>query len=205
MRTICRDIETEYLKKGFNLIAGVDESGRGPLAGPVVAAAVILKERLFEARIDDCKLLTPDARKTAFIEIRAKAHIGIGVISETEIDSINIYNATKRAIIKAVKALPLKPDILLVDGRFNSLSTAIPYKCLIKGDTFCQSISAASIVAKYVRDSFMKDYHSLMPEYGFSDHKGYATKAHRNAIQKIGRSSFHRNSFMTGSEETGAV
>jgi ribonuclease HII len=188
-------------KDGFNLIIGVDEAGRGPLAGPVVAAAVALKSTSFENRIDDSKKLNFKSREKAFGEIIKKSIFGISVVSEKVIDRINILQATRQAMREAVKTLtnqienPSSFNIhVIVDGNM-SLDLDWPSTDIIKGDTLSQSIASASILAKVTRDRIMLEYDSVYPEYGFARHKGYPTQGHRRILKKIGASQIHRKSF----------
>lgn len=186
--------ERKALKEGFKTIAGVDEAGRGPLAGPVVAAAVILKDTNFKEKIEDSKKLSALQRKRAFPEIISKAEVGIGIVSHRIIDKINIYNATILAMEKAVANLPLKPDILLIDGRV-PLKLPLRQRCIINGDGQSCSIAAASIIAKVTRDKIMEGYAKQYPQYGFKEHKGYGTKKHFSTLEKFGPSPIHRFSF----------
>jgi len=186
--------ERQAQKKGHNLIAGIDEAGRGPLAGPVVASAVIIKDTSFTCEINDSKKLTPKKRLRAFHEIVQKAIVGISIIGEEAIDRVNIRQASILAMENAVNSLALKPDMLLIDGL---LKLNIPYKQtpIIRGDSKSLSIAAASIVAKVVRDCIMVDYHSLYPQYNFHIHKGYGTRNHIKALRKHGPSPIHRTTF----------
>lgn len=186
--------ERKARKAGFRRIAGIDEAGRGPLAGPVVASALILKETHFKHRIDDSKKLTPRARNLAYEEILKKAWFGIGIISEKIIDEINIYRATARAMEVAVKNLRVRPDYLLVDGRIR-IKAPCKKESIVGGDSKSLSIACASIVAKVTRDRIMCDYHKKYPVYGFLRHKGYGTKEHRRLLQKHGPSPIHRFTF----------
>ena len=186
--------EKRARKKGFNLIAGIDEAGRGPLAGPVVASAVIIKSRQFISRIDDSKKLTPRMRLIAYREIREKAVIGIGIISEKVIDRINIRRATIMAMEEAVKGLGIEPDLLLIDGRMR-IGLPFEQKPIKGGDAKSLSIAAASIIAKVTRDTIMLDYHKRYPKYRFDLHKGYGTLRHRRAIKRHGSSPIHRKTF----------
>lgn len=181
---------------GFQTIAGLDEAGRGPLAGPVVAAACILQEPVFLPFLNDSKLLTPKKRKTLFDTISSHPSIifGVGIVEPALIDELNIYEATKLAMQKAIEALSLQPDYLLIDGMPLSYKS-IPFEKIIKGDRLSQSIAAASVIAKETRDLMMEDYHLKWPDYGFNQHKGYGTAKHLQAIQKIGPCSIHRRSF----------
>jgi ribonuclease HII len=175
--------------------AGVDEAGRGPLAGPVVAAAVILPEAFSIPGLDDSKKLTHRQRVTILEQVVASAvAFAIGIVSHEEIDSINILRASIRAMEIAVNNLERKPDFLLIDGNQRT-SLLIPQETVIKGDSRCCSIAAASIVAKVRRDEIMDEYHEQYPEYNFRSHKGYATREHIEAIRKYGPCPIHRRSF----------
>lgn len=186
--------ERKAFRAGYRRVAGVDEAGRGPLAGPLVAASVVLKTTRFKNRIDDSKKLTPPARLRAYAEILRKAWVGVGVISERLIDEINIHNATARAMKKAVAALGVKPDVVLVDGKIEFF-TRCKRLNIIKGDSESLSIAGASIVAKVTRDRIMQRYHKKYPLYSFLRHKGYGTKEHMRLIRKYGPSPIHRLSF----------
>lgn len=181
--------------EGYGLVAGVDEVGRGPLAGPVVAAAVIIQERITLPGIKDSKKMTEKARDRAFFLINEKAlAVGIGVVSHSSIDRINILKASLKAMKQAVLSLAPAPDYILVDGIHN-IPVSIPQKCLKKGDQLSQSISAASIIAKVYRDRIMCSFHELFPEYGFLQNKGYGTAHHRSVLRKYGPSPIHRMTF----------
>jgi len=180
---------------GFVNIAGVDESGRGPLAGPVVAAAVVLKKWRFRSRIDDCKLLSAKARLEAYYEITENSDYSICVINSNIVDKINILNATKLAMEKAVAGLSCRAGFLLIDGNMN-VDMGLEGKSIIKGDRISLSIASASILAKVCRDRIMETVHRIYPEYGFRVHKGYATKMHLGALEKYGPTQFHRRSFL---------
>ncbi|MCI0482313.1 MAG: ribonuclease HII [Candidatus Dadabacteria bacterium] len=175
--------------------AGVDEAGRGPLAGPVVAAAVILPESFTIDGLDDSKKLTHPQRVKILQQIIASAvDIAVGVVDHEAIDSINILRASLRAMEIAVNNLGRRPDFLLIDGNQRT-SLLIPQETVIKGDSRCCSIAAASIVAKVRRDEIMNEYHEIYPEYNFRSHKGYPTKEHLEAIRKHGPCPIHRRSF----------
>lgn len=180
--------------KGYSLIAGVDEAGRGPLAGPVVAGAVILKRFDFESRIDDSKKLTRKCRETAYREILKKSVCSVGMVDEKTIDAINIYQATRLAMERAIGGLKIPPDYILIDGNIK-LNTPHPSKSIIRGDSKSMSIAAASIIAKVTRDSLMREYDSLYPAYGFKTHKGYPTRRHKEALMRYGPSPIHRYSY----------
>jgi ribonuclease HII len=194
--------ENKLKKAGYDLVIGIDEAGRGPLAGPVVAAAVVLRYSSFENRIDDSKKLSSLQRESAFQEIIDKSVFGIGVVNEKVIDSLNILNATRIAMEQAVLELVArlgqgakKQSIhLLVDGDVK-LKTKFPFTSIIKGDARSKSIASASILAKVTRDKMMDLYDKIYPQYGFKQHKGYPTKAHRIALKKFGPTIIHRNSF----------
>ncbi|WP_141431193.1 ribonuclease HII [Bacillus sp. 03113] len=187
-------LEQEFRKKGFYYIAGIDEVGRGPLAGPVVASAVILPETFYYPGVDDSKKLTEQKREEIFSIIQREAiAIGIGVISAEEIDEINIYEATKKAMLAAIIDLSTAPDFLLIDAM--KLDTPYPFEAIIKGDGKSISIAAASIVAKVTRDRMLSKIGEQYPEYGFSKNMGYGTKEHLDAIEKYGITPYHRKSF----------
>jgi len=180
--------------RGYSLIAGVDEAGRGPLAGPVVAGACIVRDRNFTEDIDDSKKLTSKKREKAYREILEKCIVGIGIVDEKIIDEINIYRATILAMEEAIAGLDAAPDYVIVDGRMR-LSARCPIKCIIGGDSKSLSIAAASIIAKVTRDRLMMKYDEIYPQYGFARHKGYGTKLHKLAIERHGPSPIHRFSF----------
>ncbi len=193
--------ERKFKKQGFDIIIGVDEAGRGPLAGPVVAAAVTLSTHRFKNRIDDSKKLNPLAREKAFQEIVRKSVFGIGIVPEGVIDSVNILQATRAAMKEAVSRLVAKlktkkrPRIhVIVDG---DLTLDIDFSCtgIIKGDSKSKSIACASILAKVTRDRIMELYDKIYPPYRFIKHKGYPTKEHREILKRIGPSLIHRRSF----------
>ncbi len=187
--------ERKYRAKGFNLIAGVDEAGRGPLAGPVVAAAVVFSEEVFIAGVNDSKKLSADKRSLLFTEIKAKAlAVGIGIVEAPQIDIINIYHASLEAMFQAVNSLTLQPDFCLSDA-YMILGLPCPQLPLIKGDARSFTIAAASIIAKVTRDRIMEEADILYPQYGFRQHKGYPTKSHKEALQKYGATPLHRESF----------
>ena len=186
--------ENEAKAAGHRLIAGIDEVGRGPLAGPVVAAAVILPDDCQLFGVNDSKQLSAKKREELYDQIQSQAiSIGIGMVDHEEIDRINIYQASKKAMGIAVEDLGFLPDYLLIDAM--ELDTAIPQKSLIKGDARSVSIAAASIVAKVCRDRLMEDYARLFPGYGFEKNAGYGTKEHLAGIQNQGIFAIHRKSF----------
>lgn len=201
-------IEDKARKSGFSLIIGIDEAGRGPLAGPVVAAAVALRKRHFSVPIRDSKQLTPLQREAAFHHIYKQAYVGIGVMNELVIDRTDILRATFFAMHNAVKNLVarLPPTrtagknfdrtvCLLVDG--NRFETDLPYhvRTIVNGDERVLSIACASIMAKVTRDRILRVYHRVFPQYGFDQHKGYPTLEHKVAIRRFGLSLIHRRTF----------
>ena len=187
--------EKRAFQKGFSRIAGIDEAGRGPLAGPVVSAAVIIPISLQIPGISDSKKLTPKKRNYLYEKIYDLAvSVGIGIVDPFEIDRINILQAALLSMAMAVENLAPQPDCLLIDGTF-LISSALPQEAIPKGDALSVSIAAASIVAKVTRDRLMERYHQDYPQFGFSKHKGYPTKAHKEAIRKFGCCLIHRRSF----------
>ena len=194
-----KDFENELYKKGINLIAGVDEVGRGPLVGPVVTAAVILPRDFYDERINDSKKLTEKKRELLYSVIYENAiSIGIGMSSNEIIDEINILEATKKAMKEAINNLSIKPEHILIDAV--KLDIDIPSTSIIKGDAKSQSIAAASIVAKVTRDRMMIELDKKHPEYDFKNNKGYGTKKHIDAIYKYGVLKEHRKTFAPISE-----
>lgn len=189
--------ENDLFDKGLKLIAGVDEAGRGPLAGPVYAAAVIFPKGTVIEGINDSKKISAQKREELYEVIIEKAlYYSISSVSPEEIDNINISNASMKAMGKAVLGLDKKPDYLLVDGNNFNQNLSIPYTCIIKGDSLSISIAAASILAKVSRDRLMVKYDSEYPEYGFLKHKGYGTKEHIEMIKKYGLTPIHRKTFV---------
>lgn len=180
---------------GFKRIAGIDEAGRGPLAGPVVAAACLIHARSFEG-INDSKLLTPSQRQSLFDQITSTPGVNyaVGIVESKEIDRINILQATIKAMREAVARIEDPPDYLLIDG-MDLFFDQIPSEKIVQGDSRSQSIAAASIIAKVTRDHLMRGYHQLYPLYGFDQHKGYGTAKHLHAIQKYGPCPIHRLTF----------
>lgn len=188
--------EKDAVSRGHAHVAGVDEAGRGPLAGPVVAAAVILSAPLpLEIGIKDSKVLSAQARSRLLFEIFRRARsVGIGLVWPAEIDEINIHRASLLAMEKAVGTLSIKPGMLLIDGSF-PIDTEIEQRPIISGDALSISISAASIIAKTTRDAIMCAYHRLYPAYNFASNKGYPTKEHLAALDAFGHTPIHRKSF----------
>jgi ribonuclease HII len=192
---ITLDIERTYWKEGLEKVAGVDEAGRGPLAGPVVAAAVIFRPESWIEGLRDSKKLSAHARAALFDVIRSSAlAVGIGIVGHDVIDEINILNATFRAMHEAISGLAVPPDHLLVDGPYFP-GANIFFTPVVGGDSRCFSIAAASVIAKVTRDRLMEKYDSEFPQYGFARHKGYGTKDHLDAIRRYGPCRIHRKSF----------
>ncbi len=185
-------------RNGFRCVAGVDEAGRGPLAGPVVAAAVILAPPLHKSLrgLNDSKLLTEAARDQFFAALteQLKVPFGIGVVSHEMIDQINIHQATHLAVQQALDALPIPPDHVLVDG-LRGRTLKIPYTVIVGGDGLSYSIAAASVIAKVTRDRLMRELHKEFPQYNFAQHKGYGTVEHIALLKQHGYSPVHRRSF----------
>ena len=187
--------EDEAERCGYRLVAGLDEAGRAPLAGPVVAAAVVLPRGFAHAEINDSKQLTPALRDRLYGEIYAAAiTVGIGIVDAVEIDRINILRASLRAMAIAAENLRPPPDYLLIDGPYPA-PVELPQKPIIDGDCLSISIAAASIVAKVTRDRLMNGYDMYYPVFGFARHKGYPTKCHREAIRSFGCCPIHRRTF----------
>ena len=173
----------------------MDEAGRGPLAGPVVAGAVLLHRHDFRVPLDDSKLLTPLARDRAYTAILQSATIGVGAVGPEEIDRIGIQAATHRAMRQAIERLGILPELVLVDGLHLPPGCAPAMEAVVRGDSRSLSIACASIVAKVTRDRWMRWVHRIQPEYGFARHKGYGTAAHMRALEAFGPGPFHRYSF----------
>lgn len=189
-------IERSFFEKGFRCICGVDEAGRGPLAGPVCAAAVILPPNLEIPGLDDSKKLSDKKRRALFPIIQEKAiAYGIAFADHKEIDEINILQATYLAMERAITQLPFKPDMALIDGN-RSKDFGIPVTTVVHGDSLSASIAAASILAKVTRDNYMEEMAGLYPVYGFEIHKAYGTKAHYQALSEYGPSPIHRMTFL---------
>ncbi|MBI4318824.1 MAG: ribonuclease HII [Chloroflexi bacterium] len=192
--------ELELSAAGYRLVAGIDEAGRGCLAGPVVAAAVVLKPDAYSLQgriqeVRDSKLLSPSTREELFGEVRRSARgVGVGVVGHDWIDAYGIVHATRVAMVQAAYALPLRPDFLLIDY-LTLPEIAISQKGIVYGDAICISIAAASIIAKVHRDRLMAEQDAAYPGYGFAQHKGYGTPAHLSALQRLGPCGIHRRSF----------
>lgn len=195
MNTPDYSFETEAHAKGFATVAGVDEVGRGPLAGPVMAAAVVLDPAALPAGLNDSKKLSEKRREALLADIEASAQVGIGSASVEEIDQHNILRASHIAMCRAVEALPVAPDFLLIDGNLIPRGLTLPAQTIVKGDGRSMSIAAASIVAKIRRDHVMRDLAQHFPGYGWEKNAGYPTKTHKAALANLGVTPHHRLSF----------
>ena len=194
---LLKEYENKLHKTGLLYIAGMDEAGRGPLAGPVVVGAVIMKEDSFIEGVNDSKKVSETKREKLYDQITEEALAwSVGIVDEKEIDNINILNATKKALTNAIEGLKIKPERIVVDALENIDTKGIPYISIIKGDAKVYSISAASIIAKVTRDRIMREYDEKYPQYGFAKHKGYGTAAHIEAIKKYGPCPIHRKTFI---------
>lgn len=192
-----KDFDNKFYSEQVKIICGVDEAGRGPLAGPVVAAAVIFKNGKIIPGINDSKKLNEKTRERLFTEIVANAvSFGIGIVDHTKIDEINILNASLLAMKIAVEKLEIEPHLILIDGN-KTFPSSVQTRAIVKGDSKSYSIAAASILAKVTRDRIMKKEAEKFPHYSWHTNKGYPTKAHIKAIQKYGACSFHRKTFLT--------
>ena len=189
--------EEKLHEKNIVYIAGIDEAGRGPLAGPVVVGVVIMPKDSMIEGVNDSKKVSEKKREKLYDEITSEAIAwGVGIVDQNEIDEINILNATKKAVTMAISSLKVKPDLILVDALTNIDTCGIPYKSIIKGDAKEYSIAAASIIAKVTRDRIMRQWDEVFPEYGFKGHKGYGTKKHIEAIKEYGPCMLHRKTFI---------
>ena len=194
--TNLKEHENELHKKGFKNICGIDEAGRGPLAGPVVIASVIMPEDSMIEGVNDSKKVSEKKREKLYDQIIEEAiSYGVAIIGQDEIDNINILNATKKGLTMSLKELTVKPDLILVDALERIDTLGIPYESIIKGDAKAYSIAAASIIAKVTRDRIMREWAEIYPEYGFEVHKGYGTAKHIAAIKENGICQIHRKSF----------
>ena len=191
-----KEFEKKLYEDGVKYIAGIDEAGRGPLAGPVVIGCVIMKPESFIEYVNDSKKVSETKREMLYEKITKEAVAwSTGIVDEKEIDELNILNATKKALTDAIDKLNVKPDIILVDALDKIDTKGIKYISVIKGDAKIYSISAASIIAKVTRDRIMKEYDEVYPQYGFAGHKGYGTAKHIQAIKEHGICPLHRKSF----------
>jgi len=190
------EFDKVFYDKGLQFVSGIDEAGRGPLAGPVVAAAVILPKDIFIDGVNDSKKLTEKKRSVLFEEIKQKAFsYGIGIVDSKIIDEINILQATFLAMRKALEQLSVKPNLVLVDGNHTIPNLQNKQQAIVSGDAKSACIACASILAKVTRDNMMLEYAKQYPQYNFEKHKGYGTKAHLEAISKYGPCPIHRMSF----------
>ena len=194
--TKLKEIEKELYVKGFQTIAGIDEAGRGPLAGPVVVAGVIMPQDSMIEGVNDSKKVSEKKREKLYDAILEEAlSYSVAIIGQDVIDEINILNATKQGVTKVVEELEIKPDLILVDLLTHIDTKGIPYDAIIKGDAKCYQIAAASILAKVTRDRIMRQWDEIYPQYGFMAHKGYGTAKHIAAIKEYGLCPIHRRSF----------
>lgn len=192
-----KEFEENLYKTGIKTIAGIDEAGRGPLAGPVVVGVAIMNPASFIEGVNDSKKISEKKREELYEKITEEAiDWAVGIVDQQEIDEINILNATKKALTMAIDNLEIKPEVILVDALEKIDTHQIPYISVIKGDAKIYSISAASIVAKVTRDRIMREYDEIYPQYGFASHKGYGTAKHIQAIKEYGICSIHRKSFV---------
>ena len=191
-----KEIEKDLYNKGFKNICGIDEAGRGPLAGPVVVAGAIMPQDSMIEWINDSKKVTEKRREILYDKIKEEAiSYSIAIIDQNIIDDINILNATKKGVTEVVDGLDVKPDLIIVDALTNINTRGIPYEPIIKGDAKCYNIAAASILAKVTRDRIMRQWDEIYPQYGFASHKGYGTAKHIAAIKEYGLCPIHRKSF----------
>ena len=194
--TKLKEVEKELYEKGFKNICGIDEAGRGPLAGPVVVAGVIMPQDSMIEGVNDSKKVTEKRREKLYDLILDEAiSYSVAIIGQDVIDEINILNATKQGVTQVVDELDIKPDLILVDALEHINTRGIPYEPIIKGDAKCYNIAAASIIAKVTRDRIMREWDEIYPQYGFISHKGYGTAKHIAAIKQYGLCPIHRKSF----------
>lgn len=196
--TNLKQIEQELYQKGFKNICGIDEAGRGPLAGPVVVAGVIMPQDSIIEGVNDSKKVSEKKREKLYdLIIEEAISYSVAIIGQDVIDDINILNATKQGVTGVVEGLDVKPDLILVDALTHINTKGIPYDSIIKGDAKCYSIAAASILAKVTRDRIMRQWDEMYPQYGFVAHKGYGTAKHIAAIKEYGLCPIHRKTFTT--------
>ena len=194
--TKIKEIEKDLYNKGFNNICGIDEAGRGPLAGPVVVAGVIMPKDSMIEGINDSKKVSEKKREKLYdLIIEEAISYSVAIIGQDVIDDINILNATKEGVTKVVDGLDVKPDLIIIDALDHINTRGIPYEPIIKGDAKCYNIAAASILAKVTRDRIMREWDEVYPQYGFVQHKGYGTAKHIQAIKEYGLTPIHRRSF----------
>ena len=195
--TNLKQIEKELHQKGFNAICGIDEAGRGPLAGPVVVAGVIMPADSMIEGVNDSKKVSEKKRELLYDKIIEEAiSYSVAIIGQDVIDNINILNATKQGVTTVVEELDVKPNLILVDALTHIDTKGIPYDSIIKGDAKCYNISAASIIAKVTRDRIMREWDKVYPQYGFINHKGYGTAKHIAALKEYGPCPIHRRTFI---------
>ena len=194
--TKLKEIEKDLYNKGFNNICGIDEAGRGPLAGPVVVAGVIMPKDSMIEGINDSKKVSEKKREKLYDLIIDEAiSYSVAIIGQDVIDDINILNATKEGVTKVVDGLDVKPDLIIIDALNHINTRGIPYEPIVKGDAKCYNIAAASILAKVTRDRIMREWDEIYPQYGFVQHKGYGTAKHIQAIKDYGLTPIHRRTF----------
>ena len=194
--TNLKEIETQLHKENFKNICGIDEAGRGPLAGPVVVASVIMPEDSMIEGVNDSKKVSEKKRELLYDKIIEEAiSYSVAIIGQDVIDDINILNATKQGVASVIKELDVRPDLVIIDALEHIDTNGVPYKSIIKGDAKCYSIAAASIIAKVTRDRIMREWDEVYPQYGFIQHKGYGTAKHIAAIKEYGLCPIHRRSF----------
>ena len=191
-----KEQEKELMEKGFKTICGIDEAGRGPLAGPVVVASVIMPANSMIEGVNDSKKISEKKREKLYDQIIEEAICyGVGIVDNIGIDEMNILNATKKGLTMSLQELTVKPDLIIVDALTHIDTLGIPYESIIKGDAKCYSIAAASIIAKVTRDRIMREWDEIYPQYGFIQHKGYGTAKHIQAIKEYGLCPIHRRTF----------
>ena len=191
-----KKIDKQYYDMNMKYVCGIDEAGRGPLAGPVVVASVIMKPDSMIEGVNDSKKISEKKREKLYELITNEAiSYGVGIITQEEIDDINILQATKKGLTNSLNSMDIKPDMILVDALKGIDTLGIPYLSIIKGDATSYSIAAASIIAKVTRDRIMREWDKVYPEYGFATHKGYGTAKHIEAISQYGLCPLHRRSF----------
>ncbi len=194
---LLKQLELSLYDDKVKYICGIDEAGRGPLAGPVVVGAVIMPKESFIEGVNDSKKVSEKKRELLFDKITSEAvAYSVGIVDQEKIDEINILEATRLAVHQALEKLEVKPDLIVVDALTNIDTFGIPYMSIIKGDAKVYSISAASIIAKVTRDRMMQEWDEIFPQYGFAKHKGYGTKDHINAIKTYGPTPIHRKTFI---------
>ncbi len=195
--TNLKSMEKELYEKGFEYICGIDEAGRGPLAGPVVVAGVIMPKDSMIEGVNDSKKVSEKKREKLYDVILEEAiSYSVAIIGQDVIDEINILNATKDGVTKVVEGLDVKPNLILVDALTHINTKGIPYDSIIKGDAKCYNISCASIIAKVTRDRIMREWDEIYPQYGFINHKGYGTAKHIQALKEYGPCPIHRKTFI---------